>query len=432
MSETKNEMTTQELLSAVEENPPMERPQRLSAIEALRWAQNNAQSVANFAERLLTCVLPQVFQFLAVATESSEILKQPSDVEGLTWEQVVERISNALAKISANNTPAIKRAYNLASARSWLYPEPEDEAQAHKAWENLCASGYLSQIDNGPVIFGLHSYGVDCQKFCFEPQDVREITRLAQKICDKMASAMAVRNEPKPKPALAPMVLEEVSALDVWRNHAFGKFVLVFPNSLGHARKLSMESQPTANNGPVLIIIHSEGLPEFNSGESLSLSAIQDADGKIRTGLKLNLISASATDTTGKRDQIAHLGETLKAGFQMALEAAKKAEQEINPVDFLRGNIGVSNVEYPGAFRWEPRDPSEKVEFASHLALRCARNEKGQIALVKIISGGKKAEKLFGAKLGQFQDPGHAFEDIEPRAFSVFLRACYGSWFSKK
>jgi hypothetical protein len=431
MNVINEQLTTQQLLAAVEESPTQEQPKAgMSAIAAIKAAKSNVVALSNFAERLLKYVLPQVFQFLTEAyllrDESPDIFQQPSDIEGQTWEMVVERIENALKHKANDDVPVITRAYHLARVRYWLYPKPSDETQSLIIWNNLCKEGYLCPMENGPVIFGSQCYGVDSKKFSFEQCDVNEITRLSQEICEKVLSAIAARNKPEEKQVKpAPIILQKVSALDVWHNRVYGTFELFFSsNGHGSVRKLFMESQPSGKNGPVLVITDSEGFSEIRSGESIPLSAIQNDDGSMRDGLKITV--SSLPSDADKRCRVAYFGDVLKQGFSSALKATGRLEQEITPVYFLLGGVGQADITYPGTFEWRPNgNMAENIDF-SNLTLRFARNAKHQIALTKVISGGYKAKEIFGKYIGEFLDTDDRFQNLEPLACGVFLRACYG------
>jgi len=427
MDAKKESLTAQQLLDAVENNPLQEPAKSgLSAIAAIKAMRAHAEALATTANKLLDEIFPEAFQFLAEANllqkKSKDSFQQPSDVDGLTWGQVVARIEGALNEKSNSPVSAIKRAYHLARVRSWLYPS--DGTQASEVWQKICQAGYLSPMEHGPVVFENQPYGVDCQKFSFEPQDANEIVRLSQKVCDKIASKNVAHNNLRKQEAPV-QALEKVSAEDVWFNHAFGKFELsLSPNGNGSAKKLFMESRPSDKNGPVLIITDEKGLPEFHSGESISLSAIQDEEGALRDGLKVVLAPCAGTAIAERQIHLERLSNALKDGFRLAIDK-ESSWQEIAPVDFLCGSVGKSDVGYPDVFKWEPKDRKEECAEFENLVLRWARDEEGQVALLSIVSGGKKAKKLFGSHIGKFQDPGENFWGVEPFVCGLFLRACY-------
>lgn len=428
-----NSLTTEQLLEATKKYFPPKPDTGLSAIAAIKAAKENLGSRAKHAERLLDEVLPQTFQFLEVAhsmrAESQEDFRLPSDAHDLTWEQVVEQLEKNLDDMANSDSPSVKRAYHLARVRSWLYPKPTDEFLAIEAWNKIHEAEYLTPTEKGSVIFGSQSYDVDCKRFCFKQSDANEICGQAREICNKMASMMASHNEPKndpPQPRPTPKALSKISAKAVWHKHSAGKFELCLPpNGNGLARVLYMESQPTEKNGPMLVVADTKGIPEFRAGEHLPLSAIQDDNGDFRKGLRIILDPTSGSDMAEKQRHFERLGEMLKKAFAIVL--TPEVLKEIDPVDFLRGATGEASIEFPATFEWRPKGDHEgNVDF-DNLAIRWARNQDGQIALLEIVSGGRKAQKVFGENIGEFQDPGTNFWGVKPFVCGLLLRACYGA-----
>jgi len=426
-----NELTTQQMLDSLQVPAPKPPEKGLSALVALKAAGANAEDMKRFAENLLYAALPQIFEFIDEAHSfNNDALSGPSDIEGMSWMQFVARMEKLLEILDNHKLPKIRRAVHLARVRRWLKPDMDDETQVLAAWRKIVEAKYLCEMENGQIPFGTQRFGVSI-RFCFEEPDINEIARHSRTIADKVYKSFGELlttpeldcEKPALKPAPTPRpVLKKVSAAEVWKKRAAGKFELVVSNgNNGHARKivLAMESQPTAGNGPVLVITD-PGASAFRGGESILLSAIQDESGEFRDGLKV-AVDPSSPNASEKMRVLESIGKMLKTGFRTVLEAE---EREIDAANFLCGDIGQSDIAFPERFEWNPPDGSEQQVFDG-LTLRWARNIEGKVALLKIVSGGKKAELLFGENIGEFQEPGQAFLGVKPLASRNFLKACF-------
>jgi hypothetical protein len=223
---------------------------------------------------------------------------------------------------------------------------------------------------------------------------------------------------PIPQQTAAP--LRPISAKEVWENHTPGSFTLYLPNGNGKDKKIHLECQPTANNGPVLVL--AEDAMGFMAGENISLSAIQDEKGKVRYSVKVSFVSFGS-DMQAKEKRMRDLAETLKRAFVYTLDTESPAE--ISPRDFLTGKPGKCLLNFSG-FKWKQDNPEDDLHFDS-LSLYFVRDKSGQIALTEVVSGGAKAKELFASNLGIFQEPGEKFSGITPTSCAVFLKACFAT-----
>ena len=139
---------------------------------------------------------------------------------------------------------------------------------------------------------------------------------------------------------------------------------------------------------------------------------------------------SSDKDRIEKQFHAERLCSFLKQGFYLAIGAANLPE--ISPEEFLTGGIGECEITYPETFSWDPPNhPDQFLDF-ENLTLRWARNNEGEIALLKVVSGGKKAKKLFGTHTKEWQECGSKFEGLDPFPCQLFLRACYKMFILKR
>lgn len=228
--------------------------------------------------------------------------------------------------------------------------------------------------------------------------------------------------EPSQQSRLAPIpqaptcTLEPVSAREVWTNHAPGKFELMLPvNFSGKIVTLQMECHLTPNNGPILVVANAGSLAF--SGNSISLSAIQDERGNFRNEVKVSFVPFGG-DMEVKQKRLEALADILLRAFRYMFDLP-----EISPQEFLRSKSGKTVLSFSG-FEWKQEPPKQNLHFDS-LSMRWTRDRSGQIALLEVISGGAAAQELFGKAIGKFQTHGEKFKGIEPSACAVFLKACY-------
>jgi hypothetical protein len=308
MDNTNQNLTTHRMLDALEQEPAQETPQPgNSALEALAIGRRNLEACRQYAEHLLECVLPQVFRLFWEARKLPELKDEPSDISGLTWGEVIERLKQPIRQKLSSSVPAVKRAVNLAKVR-WICGS--DEADAQSIWQKLIKDRYL--LESEEVI----DIDLSGKSFCinrdikFTEGDIKEVVDLLTKVRDKIRSEdlrRVVKREQQKQTPPKKTRLELGTPMGVWRNKDTDTS---FTLPLGQGW-LKMESRPSQNNGPILIVTETHKVSGVDEGQSIPLSAIRDEDGHLRQNeLHLNLSRIDGANDEKKRRQL-DIWETL-------------------------------------------------------------------------------------------------------------------------
>lgn len=428
------ELTTLEMLNAVEQNPAqaaLARREGLSAMEAFKASTSSViEVILQYVERLLTVVLPQVWALLAIIRQSQaradgqiDILGVPSDVEGQSWGQVKIRLEAGIACLKASAVPAIKRAFHLSALRYKL-SQKMDGREAEDALDWAVKEGYFRPAPTGFSFRG-ENYAI-ADGFGLTPADEEEVLRLIGNLRGLQLRAISVRQSAgqaaKLSVAPKPRAMQKISAKEAWRG-ALGKFQLaVPPNGKDRGGTFQVESQ---EGGQLFIASASKGFSDLESA-AIPLSSIRnDEDGSIRDGLKLVAPAVLSGDKLDKwKWRMERLGGALERGFRAILG---KEENDIEPRVFLDSDAaGKADLCFVGAFNWNPPEEPESRVTITDLKLRFSRNESGEIALVEVVSEDEGAHALFDEAVGKYCEPGPAFTRVRPLQCKVFLRAVYG------
>lgn len=375
------------------------------------------------AERLGTIVVPQVQTYLSSIRDGcrqiSGFLDIPCDqLPEETYGGVALKLEAELAELKQDHLLPIQRAVHFTTLRHRL----KDGQEGTMDW--AIKEEYLCPAADGPVVLQGVAYAVTNQ-FGLTAKDRAELTQLfnalrgmqLKGVEERHTAKLATPQAPEPRP-----VMREINARDAWSGAA-GRFQLLIPANGDEGGMLQIESRLNGGRGIVLEVTGASNGYSSLQGAIIPLAAIKCDDGKIMDGLRIVPPNLCEEDLKQWQREMDKLGTALKNGFRPILA---NGDSEIDSRAFLEtGTVGSSTLTLKGDFKWEsPRGGRTKI---AGLSLRFSRQSDGQIALTKIVSGGSKADKLFGEALGQYHDPGEErFSNMEPRQIKAFLRLLYG------
>lgn len=399
--------------------PPVEHDPGTSALQALRASQERREEIARRADALLE-TMPSILAFVAVAAGLGEdVLGDASDMSGLTWKQVFERLAAGMQNCLSSDNPAVRRAVCLPMLRRRLdCPEAtQQEVKAVLEWAHQ--QGFLVLTDEGAHKLS-DSFGLTAED---KAQLAPLLTALEGNI-PKKAKPAKIPKLAKAAEAQASMAQEppradrDITPGKAWRREFRGQFKLEVPANGGGSKGgiLTMEAQ---DHGMLFVVAATNGFRDLES-RAMPLSCLQDKEGDLRDNLVLVPPPLPPERLDQWKSQMERLGGILQRGFRAALEGKK----DMSPAEFLTNNgpVGDSLITFKD-FNWEPQG-SDEERFFPELSLRFRRRDDGNIALVEILT--PEAEGLLEWVLDRYQDPGQSFMGMGPLIVRNFLRAAHG------
>lgn len=426
METTMKNLTTVEMLKLLENEPTGKAEHRpeMSAMEALNASVTAVQEVSDYAEKLFGA-MSEILELLNMIRDTSDISDIESDIAGMTWKQVYDRLDKAIDARRASANHSVRRAMYLQFLLRWVQELSDTgEGTATFRLDIAVEDKILQPNDKANFRFRGQNYQISGE-LGFTENDMKQLEPLFAELCKKAKNAkpkeIKQQSSATPVTPKTNLANQRITVGRAWRGE-LGKFELVIPpNGNDKGGVLQMKHQ---EGGFLFIVQATNGLSDLES-QCINLFAIKDEKGNVRNGLKLVPPQGIYSEHLARwQSQMERLGNVLKRGFRPIIEG----EKNMDPHRWLTTDaIGDSVLTFEGNFIWDPPQGISAVIF--DLTLRFRRQDDGQVALTEILGNPDdlvNASAIFSEALGKYQNPGHAFQNMKPQQCRVFLRAVYG------